>query len=223
MLDSLHDLLFPIILPKNNLLKKPVAKKICETYPSPVLFSCISFFKKGNIHFYGEDWMALVLLKQKEFHTCGELPKVSEKAPSFVLTSQTLEDKTLEDFSGKKRLLYIVPSLDTPTCGTSAKRFNEIGKRCPALLILIISCDLPFAQKRFCVQEGANNIVTLSLMRNKEFGKKYGVLMEDGPLQGLLARAVLLLDEEGKILYSELVSDISYEPHYDNLEKALSL
>ncbi len=165
--------------------------------------------------------MASVLLKKKEFHTCGDLPEVSTKAPPFTLTTQNLEDKSLSDFSGKKKVLYIVPSLDTPTCSNSAKRFNEIGQRYPDKIILIISCDLPFAQKRFCVQEGTNNIITLSLMRDKEFGKSYGILMEDSPLKGLCARAVLLLDEQDMVTYKELVSDISHEPHYDNLEKAL--
>lgn len=164
--------------------------------------------------------MANIKLKGNPIETNGQLPKEGSEAPDFVLVDQELGDHTLKDYQGKKKILSINPSLDTSVCSTVAKKFNEkMKKEHPDALILVITADLPFAQKRFCNQEKAENIVTLSMMRNKDFAKDYGILMEDGPLAGLCARAVLVLDENNRVLYSELVPEITQEPDY---QKALS-
>jgi len=152
-------------------------------------------------------------------HTNGELPAVGSKAPDFVLTNGELDDVGLADFTGKKKILYIVPSLDTPTCARTTLRFNEAATRLQDALILIVSADLPFAQKRFCIDKGADNIVPLSMMRNRNFAKDFGVLIQDGPLTGITARALLVLDEENTVLYSELVGDIRDEPDIDSALK----
>jgi len=165
--------------------------------------------------------MAELYLKQKLIHTNGNLPAVGTKAPDFTLTAQDLSDKHLSDFSGKKKLIYTLPSIDTPTCEKSTKNLNESAKIFQDVVFLIISCDLPFAQKRFCHQEGANNVVTLSLMRDKKFAESYGILITEGVLKGLCARSIFILDSQDKILYQELVSDVAHEPNYDAAIKAL--
>lgn len=147
--------------------------------------------------------------------TNGELPAVGSTAPDFVLTDGELNDVSLADFVGKKKILYIVPSLDTPTCARTTLRFNEAATRLENTLILIASADLPFAQNRFCTDKGADTIVALSMMRNRNFAKDYGVLIQDGPLAGITARALLVLDEKNTVLYSELVGDIRDEPDID--------
>lgn len=159
--------------------------------------------------------MAAVTLKETLVHTNGTLPEIGTNAPDFILTDVELKDYSLKDFQGKKKLLSIVPSLDTGTCALSAKKFNEAAKANPDLVILVISADLPFAQKRFCKEEGVQNVITLSMLRSKEFATRYGVLLIDGPLAGLAARAVVVLDENDTVLYSELVSEITKEPNYD--------
>lgn len=151
--------------------------------------------------------------------TNGELPAVGSKAPGFVLTNGELNDVGLDDFAGKKKILYIVPSLDTPTCARTTLRFNEAATRLQNTLILIASADLPFAQQRFCVDKGTDNIVPLSMMRNRNFAKDYGVLIQDGPLTGITARALLVLDETNTVTYSELVGDIRDEPDIDSALK----
>jgi len=151
--------------------------------------------------------------------TNGDLPTVGNVAPAFKLTDGDLNDVGLDAFGGKKKVLYIVPSLDTPTCARTTLRFNEAASRLDNTVILIASADLPFAQKRFCVDQGTDNIVPLSMMRNRNFAKDYGVLIQDGPLAGITARALLVLDEEDRILYSELVDDIRNEPDIDSALK----
>ncbi len=164
--------------------------------------------------------MADITLKGTPVHTNGNILEIGAKAPDFLLVNKALEDVTLGQFSGQKKLLSIVPSLDTDTCAISTKKFNDFAKASPDKTILVISADLPFAQKRFCTQEHIENLHTLSMMRNKDFGKDYGILILDGPLAGALARSVIVLDEHDKVIYSELVSEISSEPNY---EAALSL
>lgn len=159
--------------------------------------------------------MATVTLKGEPIHTVGELPAPGQKAPDFLLTTVNLTDVTLADFRGKKKILNIVPSLDTGVCATSAKRFNEKVRGRDDLVVLTISCDLPFAQDRFCKAEGIDNVITLSQLRNRSFGKDYGVEIADGPLAGLLARAVVVLDEDDTVVYTELVPEITQEPDYD--------
>lgn len=163
--------------------------------------------------------MTLITLKGNPTHTSGNLPGLHAIAPDFVLVNQDLEDQSLKNFKGKKKLLATVPSLDTGVCSAMAMHLNSFAKKHHHGMILIISADLPFAQKRFCNAEHVQNVVTLSMMRNKDFGKAYGVLIQDGPLAGLLARSFIVLDERDHVLYTEIVSEITQEPHYD---KALS-
>jgi thiol peroxidase len=164
--------------------------------------------------------MAQITLKGSPIHTIGELPKVGSKAPAFKLTDGNLSDVSLADFKGKKKLLNIVPSLDTPVCALSTHKFNEHAKNSDDV-ILVISSDLPFAQGRFCSAEGTKNVVTLSMMRDRIFAKDYGVLITDGPLAGITARAVVVLDENDRVLHSELVGEIADEPDYASALAAL--
>ncbi len=163
--------------------------------------------------------MAQVTLKGSPIHTNGDLPPVGAKAPDFTLTTTDLQDVTLADYKGKKKILNIVPSLDTSVCATSTRKFNEAAGKLPNTVVLVISADLPFASKRFCTTEGLTNVVPLSLIRGKHFAKDYGVFIEDGPLAGICARAVVVLDENDKVVYRQLVPEIGQEPDY---EKALA-
>ena len=157
--------------------------------------------------------MATITLEGNEIHTNGELPAVGSTAPDFKLTSKEMEDKTLADFAGKKKILNIVVSLDTGICETSAKKFSDAAG--DDVAVLVISADLPFAQARVCEAAGADKAITLSMMRSKNFAKDYGVLIQDGPLAGITARAVVVLDENDKVVYTELVPEIAQEPDYD--------
>ncbi len=159
--------------------------------------------------------MATVTLKGNEVHTSGELPAVGDEAPDFRLTGATLEDVSLASFRGKKKVLTINPSLDTGVCANTARSFNQkVGQRGDAV-VLVVTADLPFAQKRFCAAEGVDNVVTLSQMRDRDFAKDYGVLITDGPMAGLMARAVVVLGEDDRVLYTQLVPEITEEPDYD--------
>ena len=163
--------------------------------------------------------MATVTLKGNPVQTIGELPAVGSRAPEFKLTNADLEDVGLEAFQGKKKVLNIVPSLDTPVCAVSTRVFNE--KAAGKAAVLVISADLPFAQKRFCETEGIDGVVALSLMRAKFFAKDYGVLITDGPLAGICSRAVIVLDEDDNVVYTEPVPEITQEPDYDKALAAL--
>ncbi len=165
--------------------------------------------------------MATVTLKGNPIHTIGELPAVGAKAPDFRLTTGELKDVSLESYRGKRKVLNIVPSLDTPVCATSARKFNERASQMANTVVLIVSADLPFASKRFCTAEGLKNVEPLSLVRGKNFAKDYGVLITDGPLEGLAARAVVVLDESNKVIYRQLVPEIGQEPDYDAALAAL--
>ncbi len=165
--------------------------------------------------------MAEITLQGNPIHTSGELPAIGSTAPDFSLTDGELNDVSLKDFAGKKKVLSIVPSLDTGVCATSTKVFNErLGGR-DDVVVLVISADLPFAQARFCSAEGTDRVKTLSMMRDKHFAKDYGVLINDGPLAGITARAVLVLDENDRVLHAELVPEIAQEPDYDAAIAAL--
>jgi len=166
--------------------------------------------------------MASITLKGSTISTNGELPAVGSDAPNFKLVDSSLADLTLADFAGKKKLLNIVPSLDTPVCATSTKKFNDYASAHSDAVMLMISTDLPFAMSRFCNAEGADNVISLSLMRSKAFAKDYGVLIQDGPLAGITARAVVVLDADNKVLYTELVPEIAQEPDYDAAIAALA-
>ncbi|OGT74522.1 MAG: lipid hydroperoxide peroxidase [Gammaproteobacteria bacterium RIFCSPLOWO2_12_47_11] len=165
--------------------------------------------------------MAKITLHGNEFHTNADLPATGQQAPDFVLVDSELNNVTLETYKGKKKLLNIVPSLDTPVCATSTKKFNDAAKSKSGTVFLMVSADLPFAMKRFCSAEGADNVIPLSMMRSRNFAKDYGVLIEDGPLEGITARAVVVLDENNKIVYTELVPEIAQEPAYDKALAAL--
>ena len=165
--------------------------------------------------------MAAITLHANPCNTNGDLPAVGSQAPDFRLVDKDLNDVTLETFAGKKKLISIVPSLDTGVCAASTKIFNErIGGRSD-VVVLIVSADLPFAQGRFCEAEGVDNVVTLSMMRSRNFAKDYGMLIEDGPLAGITGRAVVVVGETGSVLHTELVPEIGQEPNYDPALAAL--
>jgi thiol peroxidase len=145
----------------------------------------------------------------------GELPKVGSKAPAFKLVGGDLADVTLETFAGKRKVLNIFPSVDTPTCATSVRKFNAQANDLNNAVVLCISADLPFAQARFCGAEGLENVKNLSTMRGADFMETYGVAIADGPMVGLTTRAVVVLDENDNVLHSELVPEIGQEPNYD--------
>jgi thiol peroxidase len=165
--------------------------------------------------------MANILFKGTPGHTSGELPKVGSTAPDFKLTAGDLSEVTFANFKGKKKLLSIAHSLDTGVCANATKRFNEFAKAHPEAVVLVVTADLPFAQARFCNGENIKNVVTLSMMRDRHFAKDYGVLLIDTPIAGLCARATLVLDENNKVLYTQLGPEITEEPDYDKAIAAL--
>jgi thioredoxin-dependent peroxiredoxin len=165
--------------------------------------------------------MATVTLRGNPITVGGSFPKAGDAAPDFNLTGADLKDVGLKDYAGKKKVVSIVPSLDTPTCAKSTKVFNERASANANTVVLIVSADLPFAQKRFCGAEGLTSVVTLSTLRGRDFHQKYGVDIQDGPLKGLTARGVVVLDENNKVVHSELVPEIGQEPNYDAALAAL--
>ena len=158
--------------------------------------------------------MANITFKGNPVQTIGELPAKGTLAPDFTLVKSDLSETKLSDFKGKNVVLNIFPSLDTGTCAASVRRFNKEATSLDNTVVLGISADLPFAAGRFCSAEGIENVITLSSFRNDEFEKEYGLLMTSGPLKGLLARSVVVIDPTGKVLYTELVSEIAQEPDY---------
>jgi len=158
--------------------------------------------------------MADITLKGNPIHTSGNLPAVGSSAPDFRLVAEDLSEKGLKDYAGKKLVLNIFPSVDTPVCATSVRRFNADAGRAKGAVVLCISADLPFAQKRFCGAEGIANVTSLSSFRSGNFGRDYGMTITDGPLAGLLARAVVVVDTNGKVAHAELVPEIAQEPNY---------
>ena len=165
--------------------------------------------------------MAKVTLKGNPVSTNGDLPKVGSQAPDFVLVNGDLGDVSLGSYKGKKKLLNIVPSLDTPVCQISTRKFNERAAGRTDAVFLMISADLPFAMKRFCTAEGANNVIALSMMRSRNFAKDYGVLITDGPLAGISSRAVVVLDVNNKVVHAQLIPEIGNEPDYEAALAAL--
>ncbi len=151
----------------------------------------------------------------------GDFPGVGQAAPAFSLVSKDLQDVTLASFGNQRKVLNIVPSLDTPTCQASARRFNQAASSLPNTVLINISADLPFAMARFCSSEGLDNVVNLSVMRGREFLRDYGVEIASGVLAGLAARAVIVLDENNVVRYTELVGEIKDEPNYDAAMAAL--
>lgn len=165
--------------------------------------------------------MATITLKGEKTNTIGSLPPLGSQAPDFIVTKTDLSEIRLKNFLGKKIVMNIFPSLDTATCATAMRHFNEIANEFPNILILCISADLPFAQKRFCAAEHLENVQPVSVFRHPNFGKDYGVAIIDGPLTGLLSRAVLILDENGKIIYTQQVKEMSDEPNYTAITQVL--
>ncbi|MEM7283463.1 MAG: thiol peroxidase [Pseudomonadota bacterium] len=159
--------------------------------------------------------MAVITLRGSVCNTVGEMPKVGSTAPDFTLTDKSLADLSLSEWLGKKKLLSIFPSIDTPVCALSTKKFNEYARENDDTVMLMISADLPFAHSRFCGDEGLDNVVTLSTMRSPHFATDYGVLIEDGPMASLTARAIVILDESDRVLHKQLVSEIADEPDYE--------
>ena len=159
--------------------------------------------------------MSTVTLGGNPVNVAGNFLKPGDNAPEFSLTGKDLKDVGLKDYAGKRKVLNIVPSLDTPTCQISTRKFNEKAGSLANTVVLVVSGDLPFAMKRFCEAEGLNNVITLSTMRGRDFHSKFGVDITDGPLKGLTARAVVVLDENDKVKYSQLVPEIKNEPDYD--------
>ena len=165
--------------------------------------------------------MATVTLRGNPVNVGGNFPKVGDSAPDFNLTAGDLSDVSLASYAGKRKVLNIVPSLDTPTCAQSTRVFNEKASAMSNTVVLVIAADLPFAMSRFCGAEGLKDVVALSTFRGKDFHTKYGVDIADGPLRGLTARGVVVLDENNKVKHAELVSEIAQEPNYDAALAAL--
>ena len=163
--------------------------------------------------------MTQINFKGQTAHTSGQLPKTDSKAPAFNLVNAALADVTLDTYRGKRKVLNIFPSVDTPVCATSVRKFNELAAKAANTVVLCISADLPFAFKRFCGAEGIHNVETLSTFRSS-FAKDYGVELADTVLKGLCSRAVLVLDAENHVMYAEQVMEITQEPDY---AKALSV
>ncbi|MDD2228957.1 MAG: thiol peroxidase [Candidatus Cloacimonetes bacterium] len=166
--------------------------------------------------------MAKLKLHGNPINTIGTLPRIEGNAKEFILTDSKLQDHTLAEFKGQKLLLNIYPSIDTGVCATSVRKFNAEAANMPNTVVLGISRDLPFALGRFCAAEGIDRLFTLSELRNRDFGKDYGLELIDGAMAGLLARAVIIIDEDGKVIYHQLVEDIVIEPDYKAALKALN-
>jgi thiol peroxidase len=159
--------------------------------------------------------MASTKLAGNPVSLAGDFPVKGASAPGFTAVTQDLSEITLDSFKGNRKVLNIFPSIDTDVCATSVRKFNEKAAGLDNTKVICLSFDLPFAHKRFCGAEGIENVVTASLFRDPEFAKKAGVLVTDGPLKGLTARAVIVLDESNQVVYAQLVDDITHEPDYD--------
>ena len=160
--------------------------------------------------------MTTITLKGNTIHTAGSLPAVGSKAPDFKLTKADLGDVTMKDFAGKKIILNIFPSIDTGICAMSVRKFNAEASELPGVVVVGVSRDTPFALKRFCGAEGIDKVVTTSALRpDSSFGADYGVVIADGPMAGLFSRAIVVVDEQGKVAYTEQVPEIGQEPDYD--------
>ncbi len=159
--------------------------------------------------------METIYFKGTPCHTYGKVPAVGEKAPCFTLVTPELKEVTCDDFHGKRIVLNVFPSLDTPVCAASVRRFNEAVSKLDNTVVLCVSMDLPFAAGRFCETEGLKAVIPASAFRSPMFAENYGLQLVDGPLAGLLARAVIIIDTDRKIIYRDLVEEITDEPRYD--------
>jgi len=166
--------------------------------------------------------MTTITFQGKPINTSGELPAIDSPAPDFKLVNGKLKDVGLAAYAGKRKLLNIVPSLDTPTCAASARMFNQKAANIANTVVLLVSADLPFAQCRFCTSEGLQNVIPLSTFRSS-FADDYGVRLIDSILAGLTARAVVVIDAHDKVIYTELVAELANEPDYDSVLRVLAL
>ncbi len=158
--------------------------------------------------------MASITLKGNPCHTCGDLPAVGSTAPKFTLVGADLSEMTFDSLAGKNIIMSIVPSFDTGVCATSVKKFNELAGDLENTVIVNVSMDLPFAQKRFCESEGVKHVTNLSAFRSPDFGNDYGLKIVDGPLKGLLGRAIVVINSDNEVVYTQLVPEIGHEPDY---------
>lgn len=165
--------------------------------------------------------MQTVYFQQNPVQVYGNLPAAGELAPDFELTNADLQTVTLDKYKGKRLVLNIFPSLDTGVCAMSVRRFNKEAASLPNTAVLCVSMDLPFAAKRFCTAEGIEGVEVASAFRHPDFGEKYGVTIVDGPLKGLLTRAVVVIDENGRVMYRQLVEEITTEPDYEAVKSLL--
>ena len=159
--------------------------------------------------------MAEITLQGNKVNTNGVVPQIGSSAPDFILVDSDLNDLSLSNYDGKNIILNIIPSLDTPVCQKSTKIFNEKASNLSDVIVLAVSADLPFAMKRFCSAESIESVKPMSMMRSRNFAKDYGVLLVDGPLSGITARAVVVINKDKKIIHSELVQEIANEPNYE--------
>jgi len=166
--------------------------------------------------------MAQITLNGNIIETVGALPEIGSSAPDFTLVAPDLSEVSLKDLRGKRLILNIFPSIDTPVCSMSVRRFNQEAANLENTVVLAISADLPFAHKRFCGAEGIENVVSLSVFRDRDFGRDYGVLITTGPTAGLLSRAIVIIDESGTVIYTEQVPEIRQDPDFDAALKSLS-
>lgn len=165
--------------------------------------------------------MATTKLAGNPVQLAGEFPGKGSAVKNFIAVKQDLSEFSLDEFQGKRKILNVFPSIDTDVCATSVRTFNKKASSLENTRVICLSIDLPFAHKRFCGAEGIDNVVTGSLFRNPDFLKDYGLLIEDGPLKGLAARAVIVLDKNNTVLHAEMVDDITHEPDYDAALAAL--
>ena len=166
--------------------------------------------------------MATITFKGNPISTIGELPEINTTAPDFTLTKTDLSDAALNDFLGKTIVLNIFPSIDTPVCAASVRKFNEEASRFDNTVVLCISADLPFAHQRFCEIEGLKDVIPLSVFRSHDFGTNYGVTITDSPLKELMSRAIVVIDKSGNVAYRQQAPEIAEEPDYDDALKAIS-
>lgn len=165
--------------------------------------------------------METIYFKGTPCHTYGNVPAAGTKAPCFTLVNKDLKEISCKDYKGKRIVLNVFPSLDTPVCAASVRRFNVEASKLPDVQVICVSMDLPFAEQRFCTANGIENVEVASAFRSPTFGEQYGLQMVDGPLAGLLARAVIVIDENGEIIYRDLVNEITEEPYYEGAVEVL--
>lgn len=192
-------------------------KKLFTMIAMTMLMAVPTNINAGTGNNAGEE----IIVRGKRTHITGHLPEVGKKAPELTAVKSDMTEVKLSDFKGKRVILNIFPSLDTPTCSTSVRFFNEAAAELDNTVVLCLSMDLPFAQERFCTTEGIENVLPLSLFRSEDFNNNYGLIIAEGALKGLAARAVVLIDENGTVKYTQLVENISDEPDYESVLKLI--